>query len=100
LKIVLCTLGTDPNGREIQIFRQHGNRSRQNEIDGRAGSGFGFARFGFARFSGSRRKGETLIDRVYHIDRGYENIVKNFRFTKTPSASPLTTSARKRRRTF
>jgi UDP-N-acetylglucosamine 1-carboxyvinyltransferase len=21
-------------------------------------------------------RGETLIDRVYHIDRGYENIVK------------------------
>lgn len=24
-------------------------------------------------------KGETLIDRVYHIDRGYENIVRKFR---------------------
>jgi UDP-N-acetylglucosamine 1-carboxyvinyltransferase len=22
-------------------------------------------------------KGETMIDRVYHIDRGYENIVKS-----------------------
>jgi len=26
--------------------------------------------------AGLTAKGETLIDRVYHIDRGYENIVK------------------------
>jgi UDP-N-acetylglucosamine 1-carboxyvinyltransferase len=29
--------------------------------------------------AGLAAEGETLIDRVYHIDRGYENIVKKLR---------------------
>ena len=34
------------------------------------------AGFGIARAGGLVREGETMIDRVYHIDRGYETIVR------------------------
>ena len=43
----------------------------------RAGDGDGFARFGLADpWRGWRLKGETTVSRVYHLDRGYEHVVR------------------------
>ena len=40
----------------------------------RAGHGDGSARLGVAGHRRARREGETMIDRVYHLDRGFERM--------------------------
>ena len=41
-------------------------------VEGRAGDGDGPARLGVARHRGPRRRGRDHVNRVYHLDRGFE----------------------------
>ena len=43
-------------------------------LDRRQGDGDRPARFGVPRDRGPGRRRETTIDRIYHLDRGYERI--------------------------
>ena len=44
------------------------------QLDGRARHGDRPARFGEPCARRAGRRGETTIDRIYHLDRGYERI--------------------------
>ena len=58
----------------ISRCRPDGDREGVAEAEGRAGDGDRFARLGFAGDRGTRREGETIVNRVYHLDRGFERL--------------------------
>ena len=64
--------GTGADGRQHPAGRQAGDCGRPAGADGRGGDCIGSAGQRVAGVGALAARGETVIDRVYHIDRGYE----------------------------
>ena len=70
----LCRMGADIR-RDGAIARRAGRATPT----GRAGHGHRPARLGVPGARRARRRGNTVVDRVYHLDRGYETLEKKLR---------------------
>ncbi len=61
-------------GANINVHRRLRAGARGAAADGRAGDGDRSAGLGVAGLAGLVAEGETVINRVYHLDRGYERL--------------------------
>jgi UDP-N-acetylglucosamine 1-carboxyvinyltransferase len=63
-----------PHGRQHQRPRRLGDGARRRPADRRAGDGTDLRASVSLVLAGLAAKGETIINRVYHLDRGYERL--------------------------
>ena len=61
-------------GADIRVDGNHADRARRRAAQRRAGDGDRPARSASLILAGLVAEGDTAIDRIYHLDRGYENI--------------------------
>jgi UDP-N-acetylglucosamine 1-carboxyvinyltransferase len=68
-----------PHGRPHQRPRLVGHRPRRLPPHRRTGHGHGPARLRLPHHRRPGRQGDTVVNRVYHLDRGYERVERSWR---------------------